>query len=110
MSTEAALGAVAQPGKCMHIVKSTVNSTALLYTSEALQQVVQMSVIFIAFCGGPPGRHATVAADFGALNRVSNSPGLPKWTDFRSRQSDAVGHLLYMLTVGVDVAQHAQCS
>lgn len=110
MSTGVVLGAVAQPGECMHILQSTVNCSALLCTSEALRPVVHMSDIFNAISGWPPGLHATVAADFGALNRVSNSPGLPKSTDFRSRQSDALGHLLYMLTVDSDVAQYAQCS
>jgi hypothetical protein len=109
MTTGVFLGAVALPGECMHILQSTVNCGALLYTSEALRPVVHLFVIFNAICGWPPGLHATVAADFGALNRVSNSPGLPKSTDFRSQQSDALGHLLQMLTVELDVAL-AQCS
>jgi hypothetical protein len=78
MSSGEIPGAAALPGECMHILESTVNCTALLCTSTALQPVVQILVTFNAFCGVPPGRHATVAANFGALNRVSNSPGLPK--------------------------------
>ena len=52
MSTGAVLGAVAQPGACMHLLESTVNCTALLHAGEPLQQVVPTSFTFNAFCGG----------------------------------------------------------